>query len=951
MRIKKIIAGITALSLLGGTLGINCIQIDDIISISANAEEEVKTLENGMTYQVFRNEEMDKSIKILSGDKDAETIEIPEEIDGIKVEIIGSEAFSDNTNVKSVVIPKNITKIEDSAFNGCTNLANVTFNEGLKELGTSVFSNTAIETITIPSSLEVVADNQFLDGIFENTKLTTVNFAEGTKSVVGYLFKGCNSITNIAFPETIESIGNYAFYKCNGFEEIDIPSNIAAIGERAFSCCENLKTVKLNEGLKELGAGAFSDTAIETITIPSSLEKVVSNEYSEGIFRNTKLTTVNFAEGTKSVAGYLFKDCSLLENVTFPKDIENIEEYAFKDCTSLNVKIPDTVETIGKSAFEGCTKIKSIEIPDGVKRIEKSTFYGCTNLENVKIPDSVTEIGFCAFADCENLEELTLPKNVEVLEGCILRNTSVKSINIPASLKVAAANESFASVDYAFDGSYIKTAVIDSGMEVIPEGLFLGASKLQTVEIPDTVTTISKNAFSGCESLTDIKIPDSVTKIGFCAFADCENLEKLTLPKNIEVLEGWILKNTSVKSINIPASLKIAKSGSIASMSYAFDDSYIETAVIDNGMEIIPEGLFLGASKLQTVEIPDTVTAISDHAFSGCQSLTGIKIPSGLKSIGNYAFNGCENLKEIELNEGLESLGAFAFRDTGITEIVIPKTVESIYGVTGMAGLAGYSAFEESNVKEVTFAEGATIIPEKSFFGCKSIEKINIPNTVKTIGNNAFSGCENLKEIELPEGIESIGANAFSGTGITSLTIPASLKSGYASAGMIAVGAYSIAEGSNIKEVTFAEGTKKIPYRIFFNCSTLEKVNLPDSVELIGREAFAGCENLSDIIYNKDSDIKCYQDSFKDSGLAEKVPFKILEDSSETATYGDVNVGDDVTIADAVLLNKYLVDSATLSEQGMANADAYYDGRITSDDTLAILKLIVGTYDSLPVNP
>ncbi|MCI5911108.1 MAG: leucine-rich repeat protein, partial [Oscillospiraceae bacterium] len=741
------------------------------------------------------------------------------------------EAFSDNTNVKSVVIPKNITKIEDSAFNGCTNLANVTFNEGLKELGTSVFSNTAIETITIPSSLEVVADNQFLDGIFENTKLTTVNFAEGTKSVVGYLFKGCNSITNIAFPETIESIGNYAFYKCNGFEEIDIPSNIAAIGESAFSCCENLKTVKLNEGLKELGAGAFSDTAIETITIPSSLEKVVSNEYSEGIFRNTKLTTVNFAEGTKSVAGYLFKDCSLLENVTFPKDIENIEEYAFKDCTSLNVKIPDTVETIGKSAFEGCTKIKSIEIPDGVKRIEKSTFYGCTNLENVKIPDSVTEIGFCAFADCENLEELTLPKNVEVLEGCILRNTSVKSINIPASLKVAAANESFASVDYAFDGSYIKTAVIDSGMEVIPEGLFLGASKLQTVEIPDTVT------------------------------------------------------------------------------------------------------------------------AISDHAFSGCQSLTGIKIPSGLKSIGNYAFNGCENLKEIELNEGLESLGAFAFRDTGITEIVIPKTVESIYGVTGMAGLAGYSAFEESNVKEVTFAEGATIIPQQSFFGCSTIEKINIPNTVKTIGNNAFSGCENLKEIELPEGIESIGANAFSGTGITSLTIPASLKSGYASAGMIAVGAYSIAEGSNIKEVTFAEGTKKIPYRIFFNCSTLEKVNLPDSVELIGREAFAGCENLSDIIYNKDSDIKCYQDSFKDSGLAEKVPFKILEDSSETATYGDVNVDDDVTIADAVLLNKYLVDSATLSEQGMANADAYYDGRITSDDTLAILKLIVGTYDSLPVNP
>ena len=73
--------------------------------------------------------------------------------------------------------------------------------------------------------------------------------------------------------------------------------------------------------------------------------------------------------------------------------------------------------------------------------------------------------------------------------------------------------------------------------------------------------------------------------------------------------------------------------------------------------------------------------------------------------------------------------------------------------------------------------------------------------------------------------------------------------------------------------------------------------------------------------------------------------------SSENNLYGDVNVDDDITIADAVLLNKYLVNSASLSDQGKINADAFFDGKITSDDTLAILKLIVGTYDSLPVNP
>ena len=73
--------------------------------------------------------------------------------------------------------------------------------------------------------------------------------------------------------------------------------------------------------------------------------------------------------------------------------------------------------------------------------------------------------------------------------------------------------------------------------------------------------------------------------------------------------------------------------------------------------------------------------------------------------------------------------------------------------------------------------------------------------------------------------------------------------------------------------------------------------------------------------------------------------------SEDKAKYGDVNVDDNVTIADAVLLNKYLVNSATLSAQGMKNADAYKNDKIESSDTLAILKLIVGTYDELPVYP
>ncbi|MDY3257769.1 MAG: dockerin type I repeat-containing protein, partial [Ruminococcus callidus] len=70
-----------------------------------------------------------------------------------------------------------------------------------------------------------------------------------------------------------------------------------------------------------------------------------------------------------------------------------------------------------------------------------------------------------------------------------------------------------------------------------------------------------------------------------------------------------------------------------------------------------------------------------------------------------------------------------------------------------------------------------------------------------------------------------------------------------------------------------------------------------------------------------------------------------------TVVSGDVNLDNDVTIADAVLLNKYLVKSATLNEAQEAAADAYYDGKLDSTDTLTILKFIVGTYDQLPQKP
>lgn len=73
--------------------------------------------------------------------------------------------------------------------------------------------------------------------------------------------------------------------------------------------------------------------------------------------------------------------------------------------------------------------------------------------------------------------------------------------------------------------------------------------------------------------------------------------------------------------------------------------------------------------------------------------------------------------------------------------------------------------------------------------------------------------------------------------------------------------------------------------------------------------------------------------------------------TNPNAKYGDVNVDGKITVADAVLFNKYLVETATLSDEGIVNADAYFSGSLDANDALSILKFVVGTLSELPEYP
>lgn len=177
-----------------------------------------------------------------------------------------------------------------------------------------------------------------------------------------------------------------------------------------------------------------------------------------------------------------------------------------------------------------------------------------------------------------------------------------------------------------FTNTNIKTAVFENGSTLVANNIFDGCTTLTSVTIPDTVTIIEDRAFQNCSSLKSVKLPSRLEEIHYRVFKGCTGLTEITIPKTI------------------------TKGGE-----EAFANTNIKTAVIENGAKAVPYDLFRGCETIENVSIPHTVT-----------------------HIGSYAFSGCKSLKNIELPMGLTSISTYAFYSTGITEITIPKNVNSI---------------------------------------------------------------------------------------------------------------------------------------------------------------------------------------------------------------------------------------------------------------------------------
>ena len=315
----------------------------------------------------------------------ATALYIPGEIDGHEVVAIGDRAFENRTDLRTVMIPDSLEKIEFEAFYNCINLKIVDLSSNLTTIGYDVFGNCkSISKIEIPKSLKKFdgtwgSGTNLSYGAFGGcSNLKTVNFEAGSTIVCAALFMGCDGIEEIELPDTITEIGDSAFKSCKNLNKVIIPESVTKIDGDAFAECSGLVDIKMHEGINTIGSRAFykCDRLLD-IVIPDSVEKI---EFEA--FRGCdKLENIKLSENLTIVGYGVFGDCKSISKIEIPKSLKKFDG-TWGRGTNLSY-----------GAFGGCSNLKTVNFEAGSTIVCAALFMGCDGIEEIELPDTITEIG------------------------------------------------------------------------------------------------------------------------------------------------------------------------------------------------------------------------------------------------------------------------------------------------------------------------------------------------------------------------------------------------------------------------------------------------------------------------------------------------------------------------------------------------------------------------------
>ena len=594
------------------------------------------------------------------------------------------------------------------------------------------------------------------------------------------------------------------------------------------------------------------------------------------------LTYVYLEDGTVAI-----QDCPLeVTSVTVPSEIEGkpvtaILSGAFDWSQAETVTLPDTVTYIGSSAFYNCQNLTSIDLGDGLQYVDVAAFESCKALTSVTLPDSITVLAHSAFSSCPALETVTIGDGIEVIEEFAFEKcTSLRDIQIGSGLERLGAS--------VFSGcTALERVVLPEGLRHLSKSLFYNCTGLTSVTLPSTLLTVEKGAFQGCSSLAAIALPDGLTEIGAIAFSGDTLLTDCTIPESVIRVGRDAFAKTPFTAE--PENGLVVKDDWAIAFNGRTQGAY--DLVIPDGVRGIAQ-YALAASNAATLTMPDSVLFLG--AEQNLMNVKSVRMSERLVLIDDGAFASSIELAEPHIPASVVYVGRFPFSKNSEWYQSLPDG--PVYLDGWCLGYKGYVDRQMPENTSLSIADGTVGIAAEAFmqqsvgYDQENLVGVTLPDSLLYIGDDAFRYCINLDTIDLPESLVMLGNGAFVNTGLTELTIPATLQS----IGTAACGFYDRDHG--LDSFVPVEG---------FTVKGYEGTLAEEYADVLGLTF----EPLGEV----------------DPGIL-----------------GDVDGSGTVDVLDVVLLQKHLLGMQPLTLMQAVRANVYDDETIDIFDLGALKRMLVG---------
>lgn len=398
----------------------------------------------------FTTESVGDTIRITGYAGGADTVKVPDTINGLRVTSIGNGAFSGNTVLKVLILPSGLNELGSGVLTGCTSL----------------------EALETPLLGQDANSAQYLGYLFGSSSfrdnardvpatLQYLRLCGDAESLAAYALYDCNDLVGVELSDRMTTIGSFALYNCTSLCALSDVERLTAVEEYGLAYCRSLTSLRFGAGLTALGFAALEGCAsLCGLALPfvgdgtaehTDLGYVFGARYPDFAkgYYPAQLARVELLSACRAIGNYAFYECVSLKELVIPNGVETIGVRAFYGCTALwKVECPTTLHTIRESAFSGCDSLLSVTFGEGLTDIGINAFYGCDSLQTLLLPQSLTALPASCFAGCRSLTAIDLGGVTEVGAQAFRHCTAVVEVHAGADVTFGVGNETVANILY-----------------------------------------------------------------------------------------------------------------------------------------------------------------------------------------------------------------------------------------------------------------------------------------------------------------------------------------------------------------------------------------------------------------------------------------------------------------------------------------------------------------------